>query len=75
MPRDDGTGPPWGSGPGTGRGAGMGEPRRGTGGSRVGAGPEGKCMCPKCGTTVAHEAGIPCYFVKCPQCGEKMVRK
>jgi endogenous inhibitor of DNA gyrase (YacG/DUF329 family) len=32
-------------------------------------------MCPKCGTTVAHEAGTPCYFVKCPKCGSPMVRK
>jgi hypothetical protein len=32
-------------------------------------------MCPKCKTTVAHEAGTPCYFVKCPKCGSPMVRK
>ena len=76
MPRGDGTGPPRGVGPGTGRGAGMGGSRRGSmGGSRAGAGPGGECMCPKCKTTVAHEAGTPCYFVKCPKCGSPMVRK
>ncbi len=76
MPRGDGTGPPWGSGPKTGRGAGMGESRRGRKvGSREGAGPEGECVCFKCGMTLPHEAGIPCYFVKCPQCGSSMVRK
>jgi hypothetical protein len=76
MPRGDGTGPPRGSGPGTGKGAGMGGSRRGRmGGSRAGAGPVGECMCPKCGTTVAHEVGTPCYFLKCPKCGSPMVRK
>jgi hypothetical protein len=76
MPRGDGTGPPWGGGPGTGRGAGMGGSRRGRmGGSRAGAGPDGECTCPQCGTTVPHEVGIPCYYRKCPKCGAKMVRK
>jgi hypothetical protein len=31
MPRGDGTGPPWGSGPGTGRGVGMGWISQGNG--------------------------------------------
>lgn len=76
MPRGDGTGPPKGSGQGTGRGAGMGGNRRGRmGGSRAGAGPGGECVCPKCGTTVPHDVGKPCYFVKCPKCGSTMVRK
>jgi hypothetical protein len=76
MPRGDGTGPPWGSGPRTGRGAGIGgSPRGRMGGSRAGAGPAGECVCPQCGTTIAHETGIPCYYRKCPQCGAKMVRK
>jgi hypothetical protein len=68
MPRGDGKGPPWGGGRGTGRRVGMG-------GSRAGAGPGGECVCPKCGATVPHETGIPCFYRKCPKCGEKMVRK
>ena len=70
MPRGDG------SGPGTDRGAGTGGGRRGRmGGSRAGAGPAGKCVCPKCGTTAPHEVGIPCSQKNCPKCGAKMVRK
>lgn len=76
MPRGDGTGPPWGSGPRTGRGAGMGGSRRGRmGGSRAGAGPGGECVCPQCGNVVGHEAGIPCSYKTCPKCGVRMVRK
>ncbi len=56
MPRGDGTGPPWGSGPGTGRGFGRGAGRGAgrMGGTRPGAGPAGKCVCPSCGNTIAH---------------------
>jgi hypothetical protein len=76
MPRGDGTGPPRGGGPGMGRGAGQGGSRTGKrSGSGAGTGPIGECMCPKCGTTVPHEVRTPCYFVKCPKCGSKMVRK
>jgi hypothetical protein len=66
MPRGDGMGPPWGSGPGTGRGR--------MGGNRPGAGPSGECVCPKCGRKVAHQRGAPCYDIKCPKCGAKMTR-
>ena len=77
MPRGDGTGPPGGGGPGTGRGMGTG---RGSGrgrmeGNRPGAGPGGECVCPSCGATVSHEAGVPCYQIECPKCGTSMVRK
>lgn len=75
MPRGDGMGPPWGSGPGTGRGSG----RRGggagrMGGNRPGAGPSGECICPSCGAKLPHQAGVSCYNMNCPQCGTKMAR-
>jgi hypothetical protein len=81
MPRGDGTGPPGGSGPGTGRGLGRGAGTgvgRGAGrmgGTRPGAGPGGECMCPSCGATVAHQAGLPCNQRNCSKCGTLMVRK
>jgi hypothetical protein len=71
MPRGDGTGPPWGGGPGTGRGGrGAGRMR----GTRPGAGPSGECVCPNCGARVPHQAGTPCYNLSCLKCGAKMVR-
>jgi len=74
MPRGNGTGP-FGSGPGTGRGLGRGGGRGKMGGNRPGAGPGGECICPACGATVPHQAGLPCFLVNCPKCGTKMVRK
>jgi hypothetical protein len=73
MPRGDGKGPPWGSGPGTGssreaRGAGR------MGGTSPGAGLGGDCICPVCGAKKPHQAGTPCYNLSCPKCGAKMVR-
>jgi hypothetical protein len=44
------------------------------GGTRLGAGPGGYCVCPNCGEQVAHQEGIPCLSVKCPKCGNNMVR-
>ncbi len=73
MPFGDGTGPA-GRGPGSGRGFGGGRGRGRLGGNRPGAGPSGDCVCPSCGTKVAHGAGQPCYERKCPKCGSKMVR-
>ncbi len=72
MPRGDGMGPPWGSGPGTGSGRGRGAGRMG--GNRPGAGPGGECVCPNCGHRLPHEAGIPCYNLSCPKCGTRMMR-
>ena len=43
-------------------------------GNKPGSGPEGQCVCPKCGNKVAHSVGIPCYDVECPKCGTKMER-
>ena len=74
MPRGDGTGPK-GAGPGTGKGMGgrgMGS-GRGTGIMRS-AGPGGNCVCPSCGTTVQHQAGVPCNKLKCQKCGINMVK-
>ena len=68
MPRGDGTGP-LGQGPGMGRGMGRGA------GNRQGAGSGGNCVCPSCGTKVAHQAGIPCASMNCPKCGIRMVRE
>jgi hypothetical protein len=83
MPRGNGTGPT-GKGPGTGRGMGG----RGTGGGRGAGrgggmgrkggsamGPGGNCVCPKCGNTVQHAVGTPCYDIKCPNCGSPMTRQ
>jgi len=74
MPRGDGTGP-YGQGPGTGRGLGRGVGMGRMGGNRPGAGPVGACVCPGCGTKIAHQAGIPCYDLSCPKCGVKMARE
>lgn len=60
------------------RGGGRGPPQgggRGRGGGPRAAGPGGECVCPSCGKTAPHQAGIPCYQQKCPKCGSQMVRK
>jgi len=75
MPKGDGSGPPGGGGSGSGRGMGKGQGGKGRmGGNRAGAGPNGECLCPKCGTRVPHQAGKPCYEIDCPKCKTKMVR-
>jgi ribosomal protein L37AE/L43A len=35
----------------------------------------GECVCPKCGTVVAHEIRVPCQSVACPKCGTAMIRR
>lgn len=72
MPRGDGTGPT-GQGPGTGRGMGRGGGRGRQGG--FAAGPGGNCVCPKCGKTVPHQRGVPCFQMACPGCGAAMTRQ
>ncbi|MFA5410881.1 MAG: hypothetical protein WC321_03365 [Candidatus Omnitrophota bacterium] len=54
----------------------MGRGRGRMSGGRLGAaGPGGNCVCPGCGTKVAHQAGIPCSSMSCPKCGIRMVRE
>jgi electron transport complex protein RnfB len=43
-------------------------------GRGLGAGAGGRCVCPACGEKVPHPRGVPCYQVKCPKCGQPMVR-
>jgi hypothetical protein len=65
MPRGDGTGPPQGPAQRSGR----------MQGNRAGAGPGGNCVCPSCGEKAPHRQGTPCFDLKCPKCGTKMVRE
>ncbi len=60
-----------GRGAGRGQGSGAGKGR----GQRGGLGPVGNCVCPSCGTKVAHQPGTPCTEVKCPKCGTPMMRE
>ncbi|MFZ3138191.1 MAG: hypothetical protein WA126_12475 [Thermodesulfovibrionales bacterium] len=71
MPRGTGSGS---TNAGTGMGSGKGRCGGGRGGSRSG-GPGGECICLSCGATAIHQAGTPCYQVKCPKCGVSMARK
>jgi hypothetical protein len=41
----------------------------------VGMGPDGNCVCPKCGYNVSHERGVPCGTLKCPKCNVNLERK
>lgn len=41
----------------------------------VGRGPDGNCVCPKCGYRVSHEKGTPCGTLKCPTCNVNLERK
>ena len=63
---------------GRGLGLGLGRGRgRGRMGGPFAAGPGGTCICvnPECKKEISHQAGIPCYQIKCPVCGSPMVRK
>jgi len=62
----------------TGRGLGMGRGRGNGGRGRMGGfagGPNGSCVCSKCGHKEAHQTGVPCYQKKCPKCESPMTRE
>lgn len=42
---------------------------------KLGLGPEGLCVCPKCGFEKAHQPGIPCIQERCPHCHSALVRQ
>lgn len=56
-----------------GRGRGLGHGRGG--GNKPTAGPDGNCICPKCGHKETHIPGQRCIDRICPKCGVKMVRE
>ena len=61
------------AGLGTGRGLGKGEGRGRNGGGGFGSG--GYCVCAKCGSKIAHQRGVSCTSLKCPNCGNTLVRE
>jgi len=58
-----------GAGKGLGRGGGRGKNNGG------GFGIGGYCICSKCGEKAPHQQGVKCTTVKCPKCGQIMVRE
>ncbi|MCI0506930.1 MAG: ferredoxin [Gammaproteobacteria bacterium] len=34
-----------------------------------------RCVCPKCGVSIAHRDGVPCQEERCPACGAKLLRE
>ncbi|NLO19366.1 MAG: hypothetical protein GX121_05745 [Ignavibacteria bacterium] len=51
-------------------------PKDRKGRNRGGAfGPGGFCACAKCGERVPHQQGVKCTTIKCPKCGQTMVRE
>lgn len=75
MPGMDGSGFSRGGRGSGNKGSGQGRRKGGQGMGICGQGLEGKCVCPQCGTTVAHQRQVPCTSVKCPQCGTSMIRQ
>jgi predicted Fe-Mo cluster-binding NifX family protein len=43
--------------------------------ARRGLGPGGKCVCPRCATSIEHRRGVPCREEACPKCKAKMRRE
>ncbi|MBD3252199.1 cation diffusion facilitator family transporter [Candidatus Pacearchaeota archaeon] len=40
-----------------------------------GKGPEGYCVCKKCGYRIKHQRGTPCSTIKCPKCKVNLTRE
>lgn len=62
-----------GGGAGQGQGLGKGGGRGRNNGSALGTG--GLCVCAKCGAKIPHQQGKPCTELKCPECGNTLVRE
>ena len=60
-----------GKGPGRGMGTGGGRGRNNGGGFGLG----GYCVCVKCNAKMAHQRGVKCTDLKCPECGHTMIRE
>lgn len=60
-------------------GSGFGWQRRGKFTDEIkearGQGPDGFCICGKCGYRAPHERGAPCSGLKCPHCGNSLRRE
>lgn len=37
-------------------------------------GPGGYCICQVCGYKIPHKRGVPCATLRCPKCGNRMIR-
>ena len=47
---------------------------RGSMGGDLAGGPNGECVCPKCGHTQKHQRKISCSSINCPKCNTLMTR-
>ena len=60
-------------------GRGFGWQRRGKFKDKIveakGLGPEGFCVCPKCGYEIPHQPGVPCSTLQCPNCKVNLERR
>jgi len=60
-------------------GRGFGWQRRGRFRSEIkeadGRGPDGFCVCSKCGYKISHQRGVPCSTLQCPNCKINLERK
>jgi hypothetical protein len=44
-------------------------------GDKPGSGPNGNCICPKCGYKTSHGRATPCNQQTCPKCGNRLTRE